>query len=121
VKEGRKMRGKRLVGLVALFLLVALSAWGQEEVRIDAPKFKVVERLLDSVKVSWKVDIRNFGDRPIAAWVKISFFDAEGFKLDQDVTKATIKPYGITTVSDTTLMPISVFRRVSRAEVTLDF
>jgi len=115
------MRTKRLLGLVALFLLIVLPAWGQEEIRIDAPEFKIVERLLDSVVVSWKVDIRNFEDHPIVAWVKISFFDAEGFKLDQDVTKATIKPYGITTVSDTTVMRASIFRRISRAEVSLDF
>ena len=114
------MHRKALLGLVAFLLLAFLPAWGQD-IRVDTPEFKVVERLLDSVVVSWKVDIRNFEDYPVSAWVKISFFDAEGFKLDQDATKVTIKPYGITTVSDTTLMRASVFRRVSRAEVTLDF
>ena len=114
------MGRKVLVGLVILFVLVALPAWGQGKIKIEAGQYKVVEHLLGVVKVSWKADIRNFENRPVAVWVKVIFFDADGFKLDQDTTKAILRPNGITTVSDTLLMEDSVYEQVSRAEVTVE-
>lgn len=70
--------------------------------------------------ISWSIKIKNISSRARTYWIKVKFYDAKGYMLDDDILETrTVVPGETITVSDTTMVDSYLWGRVKTKEFTV--
>lgn len=70
--------------------------------------------------ISWSIKIKNISSQARTYWIKVKFYDAKGYMLDDDILETrTVVPGETITVSDTTMVDSYLWGRVKTKEFTV--